>query len=151
MVIRQVTGQEPSQMALVQDDHVVQAFAAETPEQPVDGGGLPRRPWRGDDVLDSQTPHPLATPGAVEAVSSAQQIPRGLVPWAGVADLLGGPLSGGMCRHSDVDDATAMVGQDDEDTEHLACHRWHDQAIQGDHILDVVVEAGLPCRRGRLA
>jgi hypothetical protein len=117
-------------MSLVQDDHVVQAFAADTPDQPFDVGVLPRRPWRCDDFLDSHTPHPLATQGAVDAASIAQQIPRGLVPWEGVADLLCGPLSGGMFPHIEVDDATSMVGQDDKDKEHFACHRWHDQEIQ---------------------
>jgi hypothetical protein len=56
-------------------------------------------------------------------VPIAQQIPRGLVLWEGVDDLLCGPLSGGMFRHIEVDDATSMVGQDDEDKEHFACHR----------------------------
>jgi hypothetical protein len=56
----QVTGQEPSQMSRVQDDHVVQAFATNTPDQPFDVGVLPRRPWRYDDFLDRRMPHLLA-------------------------------------------------------------------------------------------
>jgi hypothetical protein len=39
MIVRGVAGQEPPQMALVQDDHVVQAFAADTPDQPFEASG----------------------------------------------------------------------------------------------------------------
>ena len=34
MVIPEGTGQEPPQMSLVQDDYVIQAFAANTPHEP---------------------------------------------------------------------------------------------------------------------
>ena len=47
-------------MSRVQDDHVVQAFATNTPDQPFDVGVLPRRPWRYDDFLDRRMPHLLA-------------------------------------------------------------------------------------------
>jgi hypothetical protein len=52
MVIAEVVGQEPPQMVLVQDHYVVQAVAAETPNQPFDGGILPRTPRSDDDVFD---------------------------------------------------------------------------------------------------
>jgi hypothetical protein len=38
MVIMEVIGQEPPEMSLVQDNHVVQAFAADTPDRPFDIG-----------------------------------------------------------------------------------------------------------------
>jgi hypothetical protein len=43
MIILEVFGQEPRQMPLVQDDHVVEASAANAPDQPFDVGVLPRR------------------------------------------------------------------------------------------------------------
>src|SRR6266576_5819102 len=45
MIILEVLGHEPPEMPLVQDDHVVQAFAADAPDQPFDVGVLPRTPW----------------------------------------------------------------------------------------------------------
>ena len=84
-------------MALVQDDHVVQAFAADTPDQPLDVWILPRTPWGDHDLLDPHVPHPLPKRGTVDAITVAQQIPRGFVPWEGFHDLLSRPL-----RPSDV-------------------------------------------------
>jgi len=48
MVILEVTIQEPPQMALMQDDHVIQALATNAPDEPLHRGVLPRTP-RGDE------------------------------------------------------------------------------------------------------
>jgi hypothetical protein len=45
MVILEVPGQEPPQMSLMQDDYVVQAFAANTPNEAFDIGILARTSW----------------------------------------------------------------------------------------------------------
>ena len=58
-IILEVTGQEASQMLLVQDDHVVQAFGADTPDEPFDVGVLPRTPWGDHDFFDPHVPHSL--------------------------------------------------------------------------------------------
>jgi hypothetical protein len=78
-------------MALVQDDHVIQAFAADTLDQPFDVGVLPRTPRGDDNLLDPHMLHPLPNGGAIGAVPIAQQISRCFVPWERVNDLLGGP------------------------------------------------------------
>jgi len=39
MIVVEVLGQEPPQMALVQNDHVVQAVAADTSDEPFDVWG----------------------------------------------------------------------------------------------------------------
>src|SRR5918996_3447337 len=51
MVIAEVFGQESPQMSLVQDDHVVQAFAADTSDQPFDVWVLPRTPGGDHDFF----------------------------------------------------------------------------------------------------
>jgi hypothetical protein len=38
MIIAEVFGQAPPQMSLVQDDHVIRAVAANTPDEPLDAG-----------------------------------------------------------------------------------------------------------------
>jgi hypothetical protein len=43
-------------MALVQDDHVVQAFTADTPNQPLDVWVLPRAPGGDDHVFNPVRP-----------------------------------------------------------------------------------------------
>ncbi len=133
-------------MSLVQDDHVIQAFAANATDEPLDIGVLPRTSGGDEYFFNPHVPHPLPKRGAVDAVPIAQQIAWRLVPRKRVHDLLGGPLGGGMFRDIEMDDATPLVGQDDEDEEHFVGHRRHDKEIQGDQILHVVVEKGLPRR-----
>src|SRR5262245_28266435 len=147
MIVMEVFGQEPPQMALVQDDHMVQAVAANTPNKPLDIRILPRTPGGDHNLLNPHMLDPLPKGCPVDPVLIAQEIPRGLVPWEGINDLLGGPRRRGMCRDVAVDDTTPMVGQDDQDKEYFVGHRWHDKEIQGHQILDMVLQEGLP-RRG---
>ena len=68
VVILKVAGQNAPQMQLVQHDHVVQAFTADTPNEPSDIGVLPRTPGSDDDFFDPHMPHPLPKRGAIDAV-----------------------------------------------------------------------------------
>jgi hypothetical protein len=146
MIIAEVFGQEPPQMSLMQDDHVIEAFAADTPNEPLDERSLPRTP-RGDHYLfDPQLLYPLPKRGTIDAVPIAQEIPRGLVPREGINDLLGGPLRRGMLSDVEVDYATSMVGQHDQDKEHRVAHYGDHQEIQGHEILHVILQEGLPRR-----
>jgi hypothetical protein len=64
-------------MSFVQNDHVIQAFAANTPNGLFDVGVLPRTSWGNHDVFDPHVPHPLpkrgtgdGLPGAISIISS---------------------------------------------------------------------------------
>src|SRR5215813_1091766 len=110
MIIVEVFGQEPAQMSLVQDDHVVQAVAANAPDQPFDIRILPRTAGGDDDLFDPHMPYPLPKGPAIDLVPIAQQIPRGLVPREGINDLLRRPRCRGMLGDVEMDDATLMMG-----------------------------------------
>ena len=43
------------------------------------------------------------------------------------------------------------MGQNQQDEQHLVGHRRHDEEIQGDQVLHVIGEKGLPRRRWRLS
>jgi hypothetical protein len=96
-------------MALVQDDHMVQTFTADTPNQALDVRILPRTPWGNHDFFDPHMLYPRPKGSAIDAVPVAQEIPRGLVPWEGINDLLSGPFRGGMLGDIDVDEAPSMM------------------------------------------
>jgi hypothetical protein len=146
MIILEVPGQEPPQMSLVQDDHLVQAFAAETPDEPFDGGILPRTPGGDHDVFDPHVPHSLSKRGAVDAIAVSQERPWRLVPGEGFDDLLCGPLRGGVLSDVDMDETPSRMGQDEQDKQYCVGHRRHDKDIQGHQILHVVLQEGLPRR-----
>jgi len=133
-------------MSFVQNDHVVQAFTANTPDQPLNIRILPRTSWGDHDFLDPQMLYPLLKGRAIDAVPVTQEIPRGLVPREGLDDLLGGPFRGGMLGDVEVDDAPSMMGQDDQDKEQRVPHRGDHQEIQSDQVLHVIRETCLPRR-----
>ena len=54
-------------MSLVQDNHVVQAFAADVPDQPFDVRVLPRTPWGDQYFLDAHVADPPPERGAIES------------------------------------------------------------------------------------
>jgi hypothetical protein len=64
MVVLKVLGQESHEMSFVQNDHVVQAFTANTPDQPLNIRILPRTSWGDHDFLD----HDFLDPQMLESV-----------------------------------------------------------------------------------
>jgi hypothetical protein len=71
MIVLEVFGQELPQMALVQDDHMVQAVAANTPNQSLDVRILPRAPGGDHSLLDAHMPHPLPKGRSINAIPIA--------------------------------------------------------------------------------
>jgi len=59
MIRGKVMRQDTREMARVEDVHMVQALAADTPNQPLHRGMLPRTPRGDDDFLEAHVPHPL--------------------------------------------------------------------------------------------
>ena len=52
MMILKVCRQHSAQVTLIEDDDVIEAFAADRADDALDLGVLPRRSRRGDDLLD---------------------------------------------------------------------------------------------------
>ena len=73
-------------MSLVQDDAVAQAFAADTPDEPLDTQFLPWTPGGDPHIFDPHIPHPLPKQGAVDMILVSQEIPWCMIPW-GCTDL----------------------------------------------------------------
>jgi hypothetical protein len=115
MVILEVPGREPSQMALVPDDPVLQTPAAETPNHAFDRGVLPRTLGGSDHCCDPHVPHPLPKRGAGDPVSVPPEKTRRLVPREGVHDWLRRPRGRGMLGDVDMDNPPAVMDQDQQD------------------------------------
>jgi hypothetical protein len=56
MVIAEVAGKDAMQVSLAEDEHVIQALAADRTDEPFREGILPRAVRRGEDLID---PMPL--------------------------------------------------------------------------------------------
>jgi hypothetical protein len=118
-------------MSLVQDDYMVQAFTADTPDQPFDIGVLPRTSGGNQHFFDAHVPHPLPKGSAVDPIAVAEEIPRGLVPWECFHDLLGRPCGGGMLSDVEMYETSSLMGQDEQDKQYFVAYRRHNKEIQG--------------------
>jgi hypothetical protein len=128
----EISSQEPPQMALVQDEHVIQAFATNTSDQPL------------KDLFDPHVPYPLPKVSPIDRISITQEIPRYLVPREGFDYLLCGPFLRWVLRDVKMDNAAPFMGQDEQHEEHSVGYRWHDKEIQGDQVLEMILQKGLP-------
>jgi hypothetical protein len=100
-------------MALVQDDHVVQAVAADAANEPFHVGILPWALGANENLLNPHVSHPPPKGCAIDTVSITQQIPRRLVPRKGFYHLLSCPLRRGVFGDVEMDDAAPFMGQDE--------------------------------------
>jgi hypothetical protein len=118
MVVPEIRSEDVSQVALAQDDDVVETVPPDRPDQAFGEGVLPGAVWRREDFTDSHTLHTLLKRVTVDAVAIAEEIGGGGVVREGVDDLLGSPGRGGMLGDVEMQDAPAMVSEHDEDKEH---------------------------------
>src|SRR5512143_3214874 len=76
VVVLKVRRQHSAQVTLIEDDDVVETFAADRADDALDIGVLPRRSRRGDDLLDSHRFEAIAENLTVRCVAVSQQISR---------------------------------------------------------------------------
>lgn len=138
VVIGQIAREDAPEVVLTQHDDVVQAFAANTPDETLHIGVLPGTPRRDHDVFDPHVLHPLPKEGPIDTVAIAPQIPRRLVPRKGLDYLLRSPLGGEMLGHANTDRAPAMTSEHQEDEQHLVRHRGDHEEIEGDQVPDLL-------------
>src|SRR5450432_3071082 len=151
MVVDEIGREDSPQMAHAEDDHVVEAIAADRADQALDERVLPGRAWRAQDFLEAHACEPVAEGGAVDPVAVAQQVPRRAGFGERLDDLLGGPGGGRMLRHVEVQDTSAVVRQYDEDVEHAKGRGRDREEVDGGERTDVIGQEGAPCLRRRLA
>src|SRR5207249_7808314 len=76
VVIIQVRSNRPTQRRFVEDDHVIEAFAADRTDHTFNIGALPGRSRRGKDLSNIHRPKLLLKGKAVNSITITQQIPR---------------------------------------------------------------------------
>jgi hypothetical protein len=116
--IADILGQNLRQMALIEDEYVVQALRPDRSHPALGDGVGPRRSERRASLGNTETTHPLIEPGAVTVVAVMNEKTwRLVVPTAAFDDLLCRPLGGRMRRHMHVENLPAGVMDHEEDVE----------------------------------
>jgi hypothetical protein len=90
-----------------------------------------------------------STDTAIDLVPVTKQILRRAFPWERFDDLLRGPLRGWIAGDVEMEDATAIVSKNEEHVQNLVAHSRYHEEVDGDDLLDVVLEERTPSRGGR--
>ena len=146
MIVLEVRAEDPAEVPLVQDDDVVDAFAADAADHPLDVRRLPRAPRCREHFLYL---HRLDSPtkrGAVHAVAVVQEIARCGLPRKRLDDLLSGPVGSRMHGNAEVSHTAAVVLEDDEDVQDLEADRGDGEEVDRDEVLGVIGEKSPPGR-----
>ena len=133
-------------MLLVEDHHVVQTFTPNGSDDAFDIRILPWGTWRNENLLDAEHAGTASEVPAVNSVAVTNQIPTCRVPRERFDELSAGPFSRGMLGNVEVNDASSVVGQHEEYEQNAESNRGYREEVDGDEILEVIIEERSPTR-----
>ena len=132
------------QVILVEHDDVIQTFAADRPDQPLDVRRLPGRSRCNWDFLQAQSLGAILEFQAVNAITVPQQVLRGRGEGEGLAEWLGSPSGPGILHDMEMQHPAAMMGKDEENLEHLKVDGRNGKEIDPNHAPKVIAQEGFP-------
>ena len=112
-------------------------------------GSLPRRTRCRQNFADAHVSHLFLELMAEDRIAVAQQVAGRFVKGKGLPQLLGYPFRGWVGGHIEVEDAASVMGQNEKHVENLEADRGHGEKIDGDQLLDMIVEESVPSLRRR--
>ena len=124
---------------------MVQTFSTDRADHAFHISALPWRSWSAKNFFDVHDFNLLAELASINAISIPQQIFRCAVERKRFDDLLCGPFCSGMSRDVEVDDASAIVPDNDEDEQDLEQHGRDREEVNGSQLRHVIVEERAPC------
>lgn len=140
VIVGEVITQDPDQVRFVEHDRVVQAFATNRADQPLDVRALPGRAVGNDDLFDAQALDTLAEIRALDAIMIADQEARRGVERERLDNLLGCPTRCGTRSYIEVYDPPTVVPHDEKAVAQARSHRRdHEEVDRGD-VSDVVFD-----------
>src|SRR5262245_11445434 len=113
MVISKVTFENSAQVRLVDHDHMVQAFSANTANNPFRIAVLPRTSGRYRHLLDTQSIQPCCEIMTIDPITISYQVARHGVVGKCFDHLLRRPSSGRVSRDIKVQNTTSVMREDD--------------------------------------
>src|ERR1700722_18892242 len=105
---------------------------------------LPRGSRRTKHLFDAHVLNLTGEVVAKDSISVLQQIAGCRGPRERIAKLLGGPFRGRMSSHVEVQNAPPLMRQYKEYVKHLESNCGHREEIDGDQLVDVVLQKGAP-------
>ena len=136
-------------MHLAQDNDVVHTFTPDRSYQPFSETILPGRGWCGRLVPDAHGVQSARDDAAIDPVSIADGVARGLIPRKCFRYLTCNPFGRGICCDVDPDKISATEPDDDECIEQVETDSWNNEQVHGGNVWRVVMQEGPPSLAGR--
>ncbi len=127
VVVVGIVAQRFAQMALIDDDQMIQAIPSDRSDQALNVSVLPRRARCRWSIPNLHGVQPLLEDLAKGAVTIANKMARRTVPGKGLRNLMRDPFCCRMRGHADMDQLSSPVMQDNEAEQHPQCDRWNDE------------------------
>src|SRR6516164_5729256 len=133
-----ITFQNLTQVPLVDHDHMVQAFSANTSDHPFRIAVLPRTPGRYRNFLDTQSIYSCCEIMTVDPVTISHQVARHGVVGKRFHHLLCRPFRRGMICDVEVDNASSVMRQNHEEIQHAELYGRNREEVDRDHLANMI-------------
>src|SRR3990172_1117306 len=124
---------------------MIQTFSADRADHALNVSTLPRRPPSTEDFFDPHHFELFWNLLSVNPVPISQKVFRRAVERKSFDDLLRGPLCRRMSRNIEVDDASAIMREHDEDEQNLKPERVYREEVDGNELRHVIGKKRSPC------
>jgi len=128
---------------------MIEALATNGSDHSLDIGSLPRRARCRQDFADAHVSHLFPELSAENSIAVAQQVARKLGEGKGLPQLLSRPFRGRVGGNIEVQNAAAVMGQNQENVENLEVDRGHCEEINRDQLRGMILKECPPALRGR--
>ena len=138
MVITEVTFQNSTQVPLVDHDHVVQAFSANTSDNPFRVAVLPRTSRRYRNLLDTQSIDSRREVMTIDPFTISYQVARHCFLRKRFDDLLSSPSGCGVFRNIEMQNTATVMREDNEDIQYPKLYGRNREEVDRDHLANVI-------------
>jgi hypothetical protein len=118
MIVTEIAFQDPPQMPVIDDDHVVQALASNTTDHAFHVTILPRTPGRNPNLLNAHSFNSYREGMTIDSISIPNQISWRTVLWKCLNDLLCSPDRCWMFGDIKMENTTTVVCQHHKNVQH---------------------------------
>src|SRR6202158_2353730 len=144
VVVTSIGSQDPAQMRLTKNDDMIQALAADRPDQPFSKSILPGRGWCGGLVPDAHGAQSAGTDAAIDPIPIADEVTRRFIPRKCLRYLACNPFCRRVCCDVDPDQVSAIQPNDDEGIEQVESDGWGNEKIHSSDVRRVITQEGAP-------
>ena len=129
VIIRKEGFQSAAQGRFVYDDDVIETFAADRADQAFDIRSLPGTSGSSEDFGDVQIVDLSVEGVAISAVTVTEEVAWSGVPRERLGELGWRPLGSRMLGNVEMNDAPALMGENQEDKQELEADGRHDEEV----------------------